>query len=111
MRLPLMTTRTWMVAMAAIAVQIWSGRAAARWNHFRKLAEYHASEFTKLRTELAPALEYRREAGRFPGCGPGQAFFEAECEQADWHGRLKSKHEHAAARPWIPVEPDSPEPG
>jgi hypothetical protein len=27
-----------------------------------------------------------------------------------WHGELMRKYEYAASRPWLPVEPDPPEP-
>ena len=28
----------------------------------------------------------------------------------DWHRRMAEKYERAARRPWLPVEPDPPEP-
>jgi hypothetical protein len=31
-------------------------------------------------------------------------------EKADLFGRLAQRYERAAARPWLPVEPDPPEP-
>jgi hypothetical protein len=30
---------------------------------------------------------------------------------ADYHARLVPKYEHAASQPWLPLEPDPPEPG
>jgi hypothetical protein len=105
-----MTTRRWMIAAAVVAVLIQSGQTGARWHQYRKRAEYHTSEFTKLRMMLAPALEYRREAGHFPGCGLSQIFWERAGEQAEWHGLLKSKYERAAVRPWLIAEPDPREP-
>jgi hypothetical protein len=99
-----------MTVVALVGLLIWSGQAVARWHRYRKLAEYHAAEFTNLSMMLAPALEIRNDTGRFPGCGLSQVFLESECEKVEWHGRLKSKYERAAARPWLPVEPDPPEP-
>ena len=110
MRLPRMTTRRWMIAAAVVAVLTRCGQTGARWHQYRKRVEYHASERKKVGIMLAPALEYRREAGRFPGCGLGQDIWERLCEQAEWHARLKLKYERTAARPWVPVAPDPPEP-
>ena len=31
-------------------------------------------------------------------------------ELYDYHGRLEEKYATAASRPWLPVEPDPPEP-
>ena len=30
--------------------------------------------------------------------------------RSDWHERMKKKYEQAAERPWLAVEPDTPEP-
>ena len=77
---------------------------------YRKRAEHHATAQTKLRAELAPFLEFKREAGYFPGCGGAQVFLETECERAEWHAHLKAKYQRASFRPWLQVEPDPAEP-
>jgi hypothetical protein len=110
MRLPRMTIRRWIVAVAAVAVLVRSAQVAVRWHQYRKRAEYHAVQYANLQVILAPVLEFQRAAGRFPGCGLLQDVWERECEKAEWHSRLKSKYERAAAHPWVPAEPDLPEP-
>jgi hypothetical protein len=40
----------------------------------------------------------------------GQPMTRREVEESDWHLALAQKYRGAAARPWLPVEPDPPEP-
>jgi hypothetical protein len=34
----------------------------------------------------------------------------AEVKKSAWHAALAEKYRHAALYPWLPVEPDPPEP-
>ena len=36
--------------------------------------------------------------------------FASEQRRADYHGAMRRKYERAARYPWLPVEPDPPEP-
>jgi hypothetical protein len=40
----------------------------------------------------------------------GRVMTAAEVEIADWHAKLARKYRAAAAKPWLPVEPDPPPP-
>lgn len=43
MRFPRMTTRRWMAVAGIVALMIWGGRLAWRWQHFQALARYEMS--------------------------------------------------------------------
>jgi hypothetical protein len=102
--------RRMMVAVAVVEIVIWGAQTVSRWHLYRKRAEHHATEHMRLRAELAPSLEFKREAGYFPGCGLAQMFLETECERAAWHACLMMKYQRASFRPWLQVEPNPPEP-
>jgi hypothetical protein len=112
MRMPCVqfTIRGTMLAVAAVAVVLWSAQTASRWRVYRERAQYHASEHARLRAELLPDLVVERRYGFVPGCGLMRAWFETRFERAEGHARLKSRYQRAAFHPWLPVEPDPPEP-
>jgi hypothetical protein len=104
MRLPRMTTRRWMIAVAILAVGLATTVALFR-RHLalRQRAAYH-EEIEKLATatvgELALAARWPKWAARVRG----NAAIRAR------HARLKEKYWRAARYPWLPVGPDPPEP-
>jgi hypothetical protein len=110
MRRPRMTTRRWMLVVAVVGLLFWTGRLLASWRDLRLRSEHHAAELVTLDQYLIPALEFRRKMGYFPGCGLTQIALEDWCKEAEWHRQLKAKYDHAARYPWLPVEPDPPEP-
>jgi hypothetical protein len=91
MRLPRMTTRRWMIAVAILAVGLATTVALFR-RHLalRQRAAYH-EEIERLVTDTAPQLP-------------------ANAAIRDRHARLKEKYWRAARYPWLPVRPDPPEP-
>jgi hypothetical protein len=111
LRVPRMrfTLRSMMVGVAVLAWLTFCAQTIARWQLFRKLAQSHAAHEVRLRAEVAPVLEFVRETGYW-GCGVLQSAVEAECERAEWHCQLKLKYQRAALHPWLPLEPDAPEP-
>jgi hypothetical protein len=42
--------------------------------------------------------------------GNGKIMTIAEVEAGEWHTKLEQKYRSAAAKPWLPVEPDPPPP-
>jgi hypothetical protein len=100
MRLPRMTTRRWMVAVAVIAVgcavlaSLIEMRRAflieMRRERFARIADRHLSVF------LTPAQV--RDPER------------CSAERLDWHSKMADKYMRAARYPWLPVEPDPPNP-
>ena len=107
MRLPRMTTRRWMAAVAAVAFAIAAGQM------WRRSIQYvgRAARYAKMERYVreCAAIESKiNPTDRPPRCRPANrgglpvmiAHF------AD----LRRKYEHAARYPWLPVEPDPPEP-
>ncbi len=123
MRLPRMTTRRWMVAVAGVGVVVgawlnlerlrrlsreYAGRAtnaerrsnyakmSASWSHERWLAECRKID------------ESNRKYAPFQ---MGQPYSpEVASKRVAYWVPIVSKYEHAARCPWLPVEPDPPVP-
>ncbi len=92
MRLPRTTTRRWMIAVAAVALLC---LLEHRRRSFESLAAYHESESRKM---IAWSIN-----------PPGDVLRYAE-RVFEWHAALARKYRHAARYPWLPFEPDPPEP-
>jgi hypothetical protein len=130
MRLPRVrfTVRRLMIAVAIVGVLLAAG-LEARWMH-RKYREYATraslhSYCERLYSEWASS-DIKKEADRRSKFEKnGQAGFDdwvlhladyygrraaKETLWANYHARMKSKYEVAMRRPWLPVEPDPPEP-
>jgi hypothetical protein len=88
-----------MIAVAVVAIPI--GVMAERRSKFQRLAERHF--------ELAgiPTTDEVPSGGMLIVGSDGQPVTSARFE---WHFALFEKYERAARRPWLPVEPDPPEP-
>jgi hypothetical protein len=165
MRLPHMTTRRWMVAVAAIAVAIGGYREARRLMRERDrriaIANRHADAgayYRGLIGTLARRMSLGQRTGPQPPAVNGELSMVIEHEfglrlnqppessvdhrfqqaqersygftairqqvlddynrrhsqghakQARYHARLERKYRRAARYPWLPVEPDPPEP-
>jgi hypothetical protein len=115
MRLSGMTTRRWMVAVAVVAIlfdgvmelpRLWSLR-----QQYLGFAEKYGYWEAKLNGALGLRQEityYSLRLPRGPEPSPGRlARMKAE---ASYYARLRAKYERAARYPWLPVEPDPPEP-
>ena len=111
MRLPRITTRRWMVAMAIAAVVLGAERMWQRWAALRRRAADHEAT-----SSVLALIRYR---GEYPYCSLGihdiplvynseKASIHAACVL--YHTRMLRKYRLAMLRPWLPVEPDPPGP-
>jgi hypothetical protein len=94
MRLPRLrfTVRRMMVAVAVVGILL--GTMTVRRGHSLRLATYHQGQVKRLYDQYG-------EAENFFGRASGGIL---------WHSELQWKYERAARYPWLPVEPDPPEP-
>ena len=96
MRLPRMTTRRWVVVVALVGLLMGGAiggiRLKQRHDYFLSCARYHS------------AFEgYRRNVAQHDH-DPVLA------RMIDYNAMMARKYREAARFPWLPVEPDSPEP-
>ena len=97
MRLPRMTTRRWMVAVAVVAVACAATIALMeRSRRFAHIARHHAGALPVISyVDIVSGDETRLSWGR--------------CVTS-WHAQMAKKYQYAARYPWLPVEPDPPRP-
>ena len=104
MRLPRMTTRRWMIAVAAVAIVLSVAISLLRVerlaSEYRRLYAQHSAETQRYRQEASKALRLRNARDRYV----------LASRRAAYHAHLEAKYGHAAHSPWLPVEPDPPEP-
>ena len=102
MPLPHFRLRSLLIAVAVVAVFLaagtWGGKMWQRSGLYRQQAGYH-------RDQLGIIVDP-------PYLNPQQYHDVQEriSRRRGWHGAMAEKYELAALRPWIPLEPDSPEP-
>ena len=114
MRLPRMTMRRWMIAVALIATGLGACEVARRRQRYRQLAAMLA------RRELGEVADLSAKAFTGPGCvidlvvdpetAELPAALEGSRQRALYYRRMSRKYKLAARYPWLPVEPDPPEP-
>jgi hypothetical protein len=113
MRLPRMTTRRWMVAVAGVGLVFGVGRLLVlRQRYLGEAAQHAGFRAYLLRTpENIAYWESRwtsQREGRPASCPwPAKPPFVPAI--ADYHEAMRLKYEHAARYPWLSVEPDPPE--
>ena len=133
MRLPRVqfTVRRMMVSVAVVAVLVANVELMRRHVVSRALATKHAAMQAELEAarrlaeERAKWVELLAERGEveaptsFPLIDPlagattlseVRALSTRYAKQAAYHAQLRRKYERAAARPWLPIEPDPPPP-
>jgi hypothetical protein len=101
MRLPRMTTRRWMIAVVLVGVSI----QAIRW-HVKASRAY-------LRTAELRAASKSFRTIVVAGKGPVRINRRGELispERERWYAATSDKYYRAAFFPWLPVQPDPPEP-
>jgi hypothetical protein len=128
------TVRQLMLAVAVAALLTGGIVLARRSAHYRREAEFHSRAAARLRAEQRSKASTAR-AGReqaemwtrrardagsktaaqavedtAPGIAPYEAAARAAGATADNHDLLARKYERAARYPWLPVEPDPPQP-
>jgi hypothetical protein len=113
MRLPRMTTRRWLIAVAAIALLIGGGVwLKQRRDYFLSLAQSHQREVASS-TARGEALKSR--LGSKSGMTIEEIMnlhrdYDRMMDRAEHHASLARKYERAARYPWLLVEPDPPPP-
>ena len=95
------TVRRLMVAVAIVGVLLWMTLLGKRVRAFRWMAEYHAAHRMKYPITGSPGAAPRGVDSR------GEL---VSAERDRWHAALAAKYSRAARSPWLPVEPDPPEP-
>ncbi len=114
MRLPRMTTRRWMVAVAisalVIAASLWVSR---RCDEPRSIAGSPYSTSPSGICASAKPVSIDTPTTRASDRRDRDELQMLEAHQlklAKYHYDMARKYEHAARYPWLPVEPDPPEP-
>jgi hypothetical protein len=101
MRLQRMTTRRWMIVILMVALIFGAFSMAQRRAYFQDLAVSHwmvASRIFLSRTWV-PGPDGKMHLSPLP---------EKLKRRWEYHDTMSSKYEHAAAHPWLLVEPDPP---
>jgi hypothetical protein len=104
MRLPQMAERRWMTVVAIVAVVVGIRLLIQRSRSYASLASFHA--------------EAEKECWQILEASESKQFDPAD--RKDWtahargvlryHARMARNYRRAARYPWLPVEPDPPEP-
>jgi hypothetical protein len=116
MRLPQMTTRRWMVAIAVVAIVLAATtELPRRAQRFRALAQAHGAAVKTARGkrwtgDLERHGHVNIAYSYLDGRPPDQEMTRHEVALVLWHLELMQKYNAAAERPWLPVEPGPPEP-
>jgi hypothetical protein len=109
MRFPRMTTRRSMIAVLVVAITLAAGVLYRRHWHFREQADFFSERAREGEYRVALVGEFAR-AESWPEDSPQWATFALELKDHDWAVGLMEKYRRAARYPWLPVEPDPPEP-
>ncbi len=125
MRRPRMTISRWMTAVAIVAIALGVDRMVRRAGRMRTRAAFHGREERQATEALsrpgairgvAADLVHHRHRWDLGGARFEETnelfdeMFASEQRRADYHGAMRRKYERAARYPWLPVEPDPPEP-
>jgi len=112
-----MTTRRWMIAVAAIGLAIGltigvGVRLRQRREYFLSLAQSHQKEVA---SSAARGNALKSRFGGTSGMTDEELMrlrgdYDRMMDRADHHASLARKYERATRYPWLPVEPDPPEP-
>jgi hypothetical protein len=97
MKLPRMTTRRWMVAVVLAALIIWAARLLSLSVAYRERANQYLLEL------LGSTPILMGPKGRHSATIPRSA-------HSLWAESMAEKYLHASRFPWLPLEPDPPEP-
>ncbi len=105
MRRPRMTTRRWMIAVAVVGLALTLEVAARRLIDLRSAYEVRAGQywFANLAYDDPPDYDDPQT--------PEEIRRMEHREAMRWYNyELYEKYTQASKRPWLPVEPDTPEP-
>jgi hypothetical protein len=109
MRLPRMTTRRWMVAVAVAAIGLGAWVLVVRSREYAVQAGNHGHHEAMCWLTIH-AYEADPRSVTVSGPKPVEAIIDQSRRRAGYYAALKRKYEQAAHRPWLPVEPDPPPP-
>src|SRR5262245_46523651 len=107
MRLSRMTTRQWMIAVAVVAVGVGAGMLIVRSRSYAALAALHAESEKECRRIVEADEGNRLDPAIWKDW---IAYARRGRTRLLYHAALRRKYERASRRPWLPVEPDPPEP-
>ncbi len=105
--IPQMTTRRWMVAVAVVAIGFALWILVARSRSYAIHSNYHGTREAKIRWIVE---DYKAGRVGYSGRWSIEVLIDRERRLITYHEALKRKYELASYRPWLPVEPDPPEP-
>jgi hypothetical protein len=109
-----MTMRRWIIAVVVVIGPMIGGGVLLirqRRDYFLTLAQLHHNEVAP---SMARGTALKSRLGSISGMSPeiGQIYrdYDRMMDRANHHTAMAHKYEHAARYPWLPVEPDPPEP-
>jgi hypothetical protein len=107
-----MTTRRWMLAVAAIELMIGGGvLLKQRRDYFLSLAQSHRKEVASSTARVKSLMSRSGTAGlAIEEVMRLHHDYDRMMDRADHHASLARKYERAARYPWLPVEADPPPP-
>ena len=108
---PRLSLRLAMILVAVVALAIAGTREATR--RYREAVAFHEQKLIHHRTNAA-MLRFSPDPPAWlpsPLPPPSPAELDATRRAAEYHEAMALKYERAARYPWLPVEPDPPEPG
>jgi hypothetical protein len=115
MRLPRMTTRRLMIAVAVLSLMLGGEAAHRRWapisKVYRAKARVSAVRALLVECEVVNYSFMRKSSSRSDPANRRDAERYARWNRLIAHHRaLEKKYERIASRPWLHIEPDPPEP-
>ncbi|WP_435010913.1 hypothetical protein P12x_002203 [Tundrisphaera lichenicola] len=115
MRPPRLSTRRLMLIVAVMAVILAVASTLIRRRaRFQVARDFHFSRSIYTTPKEENEIRFYDAAGnllyRFDTPAPTPEQRRLRQARHDWHVRLSVKYGEAARRPWLPVEPDPPEP-
>jgi hypothetical protein len=114
LHLPRFTVRRMMVAVAIVALVLSVGIFSARSRSFAILAREYASMETKAIAFDKEAIAFEKEHmilfNVVKYIRTDRGTFKIKRQNVAYYAQIKEKYEWLARYPWLPVEPDPPEP-
>jgi hypothetical protein len=107
MRLPRMTTRRWMIAVAIVAIGFGALILVHRSRSYAALAALHADAENECRRIVEAAEGFALDAPIWRGWVTNAR---RSRRLLPYHAALRRKYDLASRRPWFAVEPDPPQP-
>jgi hypothetical protein len=115
MHLPRMTTRRWMLAVAAVAALFGGATVLPRLWILRRQYLTTAERYGYWETRINGVVALRQEITYYAlwqprGPEPSPARLASMKARASYYGEMRAKYERAARYPWLPIATDPPPP-